>query len=263
MPSPLEILLDPISLAVLAIYAGLLFLERVIPARPLPESSAWGLRCLASFVTYFYLSTYLPLFWDASLAEHRLFDLRDLGVIGGASVALLVYQLGLYVWHRAMHRSTKLFHIFHQMHHSAERMDAAGAFYFSLTDMVGFTVLGSLSLALVVGVSAEASTVFLLTTTFLGIFQHINVRTPSWLGYIVQRPESHSVHHARGVHAHNYADLPIFDLLFGTFRNPTEFVSETGFYDGASERVGDMLLFRDVSRPHESRDSTTAASVPV
>ena len=37
-----------------------------------------------------------------------------------------------------------------------------------------------------------------------------NVRTPQWLGYLVQRPESHSVHHQRGVHAYNYSDLPLF-----------------------------------------------------
>jgi sterol desaturase/sphingolipid hydroxylase (fatty acid hydroxylase superfamily) len=63
----------------------------------------------------------------------------------------------------------------------------------------------------------------------------------------VQRPESHSRHHARGVHAGNYSDLPLFDLLFGTFHNPRDFAAETGFYDGASSRVADMLRFRDVS----------------
>jgi hypothetical protein len=41
----------------------------------------------------------------------------------------------------------------------------------------------------------------------------------------------------------------VFDMLFGTFRNPADFEMETGFYQGASARVADMLLFRDVSRP--------------
>jgi hypothetical protein len=39
----------------------------------------------------------------------------------------------------------------------------------------------------------------------------------------------------------------LFDILFGTFRNPKKFEHETGFYEGASGRVGDMLLFKDVS----------------
>ena len=70
-----------------------------------------------------------------------------------------------------------------------------------------------------------------------------------WLGYIVQRPESHSIHHGRGVHAFNYSNFPVFDMLFGTFRNAERFEPETGFYDGASTRIGEMLVFRDVSRP--------------
>src|SRR6185436_19364061 len=84
-------------------------------------------------------------------------------------------------------------------------------------------------------------------TTFLGVFQHINVRTPQWLGYFVQRPESHSLHHGRGIHQYNYSDLPLFDILFGTFRNPKEFVIENGFYDGASAKIGQLLLFKDVA----------------
>lgn len=63
----------------------------------------------------------------------------------------------------------------------------------------------------------------------------------------MQRPESHSRHHARGVHTGNFADLPVFDLLFGTFDNPRDFAPHTGFWHGASARVIDMLRFRDIS----------------
>ena len=84
---------------------------------------------------------------------------------------------------------------------------------------------------------------------FCACFQHANIRTPRWLGYIVQRPESHSVHHGRGVHAYNYTDLPIFDLLFGTFKNPEHHEVEAGFYDGASRRLGQLLLGVDVNSP--------------
>src|SRR5688572_6224681 len=87
--------------------------------------------------------------------------------------------------------------------------------------------------------------------TFCAVLQHADIRTPRWLGYLVQRPESHAIHHARGVHAHNYADLPLWDIVFGTFRNPRAGSRpEQGFYDGASARLRDMLLFRDVSHPH-------------
>ena len=114
--------------------------------------------------------------------------------------------------------------------------------------MAAFTFLASLCLVLVVGVTPEAATIILLATTFMGIFQHANIRTPHWLGYVIQRPESHTVHHGRGIHAYNYSDLPLFDIVFDTFRNPVTYENRTGFYPGASARVADMLLFKDINK---------------
>jgi sterol desaturase/sphingolipid hydroxylase (fatty acid hydroxylase superfamily) len=133
------------------------------------------------------------------------------------------------------------------MHHSAERVDTYGAFFFSPMDMIGFTFLTSLALVVVGGFTVQASIYAIYGATFLAVIQHANIRTPVWMGYIFQRPESHSVHHATGIHAHNYSDLPLFDLIFGTFHNPKDFATETGFYPGASSRIGDMLLFRDIN----------------
>ena len=249
MPNPIDLLLDTISLSLFALYGGLILWEALAPARPLPAVPGWKLRGLAAFALFFFVSSYLPLLWSEQLARFQLFDLTGQGTWGGALAGLLVYEAGVYVWHRSMHASDVLWRAFHQMHHSAERLDAYGAFWFSPLDMLGWTVLGSLALTLVVGITPEAATVVLLATNFMSVFQHANVRTPRWLGYFVQRPESHSRHHGRGVHAGNYADLPLFDLLFGTFHNPKEFVAESGFYPGASSRVAAMLAFRDVSTP--------------
>ena len=249
MPSPLDLLLDPIAWIVFAVYAGLILWEAIAPARRLPAVSGWRTRGLLAFAAYFFLSSYLPILWTEHLQRFQLFDLTSLGTWGGALVGLLVYELGTYVWHRGMHGSTLLWRALHQMHHSAERLDTFSAFWFSPLDMIGWTALFSVCLTLGVGLSAEATTLVMLTATFLTIFQHSNIRTPRWLGYFIQRPESHSYHHGRGIHAHNYADLPIVDLLFGTLLNPRDFAKETGFHDGASARVAEMLAFRDVSEP--------------
>jgi sterol desaturase/sphingolipid hydroxylase (fatty acid hydroxylase superfamily) len=248
MPTPFEILADPITLGLFAAYAGLMLWEAVLPARRLPQVPGWKLRTGISFVAYFLLSSYLPLLWDERLAAFRLFDLSALGSIGGALAGLLVYETGAYGWHRAMHASDLLWRVFHQMHHSAERLDTWSTFWFSPADMVGWTLLGSLSLVLVVGITPEAATAALLTISFLAMFQHANVRTPRWLGLIVQRPEQHRVHHGRGIHGYNYSDLPLIDALFGTLRNPTDFDAPSGFWQGASSRVKDMLSGRDLSR---------------
>ena len=251
MPTPLEILMDPISLIVIAMYATLFIWESLFPGRKLPRVKHWVWKGLGAFAFYFYLSSYLPLLWDNYLAQYQFFDLTSLGTAGGAAVGVLLYELGTYVWHRAMHKNDRLWRTVHQMHHSSERLDIPSAFYFSPLDMLGWTVLGSLCFALMVGLSAQATTVVLLSLNFMGIFQHANIKTPQWLGYIVQRPESHTVHHARGIHAYNYSDLPLFDILFGTFKNPKDFDHETGFYQGASGKVADMLRFKDLNESQE------------
>ena len=249
MPTPIEILLDPISLVILAMYAALMIWEAMFPGRELPKIKYWKIRGLSVFAFYFYLASYLPLIWDEYLASFQLFDLTDLGTFGGAAVGILLYELGVYVWHRTMHNNDFLWKSFHQMHHSAERIDTYGAFYFSPLDMIGWTFLGSLCFALVIGLSPQATTVTLLVLNFLGMFQHTNIKTPRWLGYFIQRPESHTIHHAKGIHGFNYSDLPIFDMLFGTFKNPSKYEHETGFYNGASARIVDMLMFKKVDKP--------------
>ncbi len=43
--------------------------------------------------------------------------------------------------------------------------------------MVGWTVLASVCFSLIAGLTPQAITVMLLTTTFLGMFQHANIKT--------------------------------------------------------------------------------------
>lgn len=245
LPTPYQLLIDPASIIVISIFLALVLSEEVFPGRPLPKIKYWKIKGVLSFLGYFFLSSYLPLLWNETLSRYQLFDMSSLGDAGGAIAALLIYEFGVYVWHRSMHSSNLLWRIFHQMHHSAERVDTNGAFLFSPMDMLGFTFLTSLALVVVGGFTVQATLYAIYGATFLAVIQHANIKTPRWMGYISQRPESHSVHHEKGVHAYNYSDLPLFDILFGTFRNPRDFASETGFYTGASERIGEMLLFKD------------------
>lgn len=179
----------------------------------------------------------------------HLFNGASLGVFGGAVVGVLVYEFFHYWYHRTAHRSNLVWRLGHQMHHSAESLDAWGAYYLHPLDAAIFVSISSLVLYPLLGLSPAAGAWAAAVLTFLSVFQHASVRTPEWLGYFVQRPESHAIHHARGVHAFNYADLPIWDIVFGTFRNPGEgFVTPAqGFYEGASWKILAMLAFRDVA----------------
>ncbi len=241
--------MDPVLIGIILLFMGFMAWDTLRPARSYPKVEGWVFKGVVAFVVYAALSTALPFVWDGWLGEHRLVDATSLGTFGGAAVGFLAVEVFMYAWHRLLHGNDWLWRWFHQMHHSAERVDVAGTFYFSPLDMAGWTLLGSLALVWAVGVTPEAAVLTNVVVTFLAMFTHANIRTPRWLGYFISRPEMHAVHHERGAHSGNYCDLPIIDMAFGTYKNPETFEGVGGFYDGASARVADMLLGRDVSSP--------------
>ena len=154
----------------------------------------------AAMASYFAIAFGGPMTWDALFARHTLFDASALPLWAQIAGGFLVYEAGLYAWHRTMHSVEPLWRHLHQAHHSAERLDVWGALWFHPLDVAGFSLVGSLALVGLFGVGLEAAITVSLLTMFCGLFQHTNIRTPRWLGLFIQRPESHAVHHARGVH---------------------------------------------------------------
>jgi sterol desaturase/sphingolipid hydroxylase (fatty acid hydroxylase superfamily) len=242
-------LLTVVTWATLAMLPAFLVLDLVYRARGFRTDSYWRLRALIVTAVAFGVSIIIPMGWAALLGEWTLFNLSRLGIVAGAVAGIVIYEFCHYWYHRTVHRNDRLWRWLHQMHHSAESLDAFGANYISPLDAAMFVSMATLVFGPVLGLSGESAAIGGLFLTFCAVFQHANIRTPRWLGYIVQRPESHGVHHERGVHAWNYSDLPLWDIAFGTFRNPARWEGELGFYDGASRRIGDMLLARDVSEP--------------
>lgn len=216
--------------------------DTIVRARAFPSVRLWRAMGVVSAILYFTIATLAPYLWDEWLGAHRLADLTALPLWAQIAIGFVLLEFGIYAWHRTMH-NTPVWRV-HQLHHSAERVDIWGAFWFHPLDMAGWAFLGSLCLVWIVGVSADAALVISLISTFASMFQHTNIRTPHWLGYIVTRPESHSVHHQRGVHAYNYGDVPWFDMVFGTFRNPRAFEEPVGFHEGASKQLAPMLAGR-------------------
>ena len=225
----------------IAMFAAFAAADALVGARRYPTVGWWRTRGIVSMIVYFAAATYCPLLWDETLGRYQLVDGSALPFWAQVAAGFLLIEGMIYAWHRTMHRVPQIWRWFHQMHHSPERMDIWGAFYFHPFDSIGWALLGSLALVLGIGLTAEAAIVVNVAATFLAMFQHLNIRTPRWLGYIVQRPESHSIHHQRGVHAGNYGDLPLYDLLFGTFRNPAEPATEAGFFEGSTDRTGALL----------------------
>lgn len=172
-------------------------------------------------------------------------DVLPAPLVGLAS--FLITSFVFYWWHRATHYSDWLWRVFHQLHHSARRVEALTAFYAHPLDTAAAIGISGAVSYLLLGAGPLAAAIALLLTGLFDLFLHSDVSTPRWLGYIIQRPEMHTVHHKLGHHAQNYG-LPIWDMLFGTWANPRERARELGFDGDKSDRITDMLLLRDVHR---------------
>lgn len=226
-----------------------LLLDLVVRARRYATPRGWRLRALLLSAGAFWLSLRVGEAWVALWPGATLLDLSGWGMLGGALVGILVYELVHYGYHRLAHEWTWLWRHSHQMHHAAESLDAFGANLLHPIDVLAFTSLSVIVAYPLLGLSAEAGALLAAFLAFNAAFQHANVRTPRWLGWLIQRPEAHAVHHARGVHRFNYSDLPLWDWLFGTLRNPARFDGPVGFWTGASTRTLALLLGRDLTRP--------------
>jgi sterol desaturase/sphingolipid hydroxylase (fatty acid hydroxylase superfamily) len=240
---------DLLGLAIFGSYALMMTLEAFFPARPYPKRRLWRLQGFFFLVAMAVIATFTPLALPAEwLAAHRVVDGTALGTAGGTIVGYAAVSLASYGWHRASHRFGFLWRTFHQLHHAPQRMDMGGAAIFHPIEIVVFVALSTVVTTLVLGLTPEAAALTGFVAQFYSFFQHMNVKTPRVLGYLIQRPEAHFVHHAREVHAYNYGDLPIWDVLFGTFKNPAAYgPGDVGFEAPHDRRYGAMLGFRDVS----------------
>ena len=173
--------------------------------------------------------------------------LSHLGVATGALAGVLVYEGLGYFYHRSMHASDLLWRGLHQMHHSAERIDTWSAFWFHPFDMIGWTAMSSLALTLIVGLSPPRRRLRCSSSRCCRSSSTPTCAPRAGLATSSSVPKAIPGTDARGRHRNNYADVPLFDILFGTFDNPRDFAPATGFYDGASSRMAEMLLLREVS----------------
>ncbi|MEJ6023832.1 sterol desaturase family protein [Ramlibacter sp. PS4R-6] len=230
-------------------YPVFLLLERFAAARWQPRVKLWKTTGLVFVALYAGVGVGLPLLMPASWFEHSLLPGAALGVAGGALVGFLVLTLVNYAWHRSVHRVPLLWRMFHQMHHSAQRLDVSGAFVFHPSEMAAYTVIAVVVTGPVLGLDPVAAAIVGFIGNFNAVFQHADIRTPAWIGWFVQRPEAHSVHHAYDVHAFNYSDFPLWDRLFGTYRAAGHFKPRVGFDDQRSGRWVDMAIARDVHAP--------------
>ena len=230
------------------LFVGIFCREVIAPASRNTCDRRWLVLSLGLAVATLTVTLGIGYLFGAQIRRHALIpyatQLPDVAV---GLLSFLLTSFVFYWWHRLTHRSDLLWRLFHQLHHSARRVEALTAFYAHPLDTAAAVLISAFSSYIVFGASPVAAAVALLLTGAFDLFVHSDVATPRWLGYLVQRPEMHTVHHQLGHHAQNYG-LPIWDLLFGTWSNPEVRAPHLGFDADKSARVTDMLLFRDVHK---------------
>jgi len=241
---------------VLAAAALMIIVERKSTGRNWPQVRGWWFRAILLNGFQVGAVWLAGAAWNSWMSRHRLWSADKLGTWGGAFVGYFVITFLYYWWHRWRHESQFLWRWVHQVHHSAQRIEVITSFYKHPFEILVNSVLSSAILYLGVGLAPRAASLAVLLTGIAELFYHWNVPTPHWLGYIIQRPESHCVHHQEGLHSYNYADLPLWDLLFGTFRNPKDWQATCGF-GPLENRLAEMLVGVDVNKsapgPGETR----------
>jgi sterol desaturase/sphingolipid hydroxylase (fatty acid hydroxylase superfamily) len=239
---------DLIGLLVPLTYVAMLAVEWRWPARKFPPRRGWRWLGIGFLLLIGTVGTVVPLLLPLDwMAARRWLDGSVLGVAGGTLAGWLVLSFANFAWHRASHAFSPLWRFGHQMHHSPQRVDISGSTLFHPAEMVVQTLLQLFVTIIVLGLQPLAAALVGYLVALHGMFQHWNVRTPPWLGYIIQRPEAHCVHHRQGVHAFNYSDFPLWDIVFRSWRNPRQFNGDCGFESPADRRLPSMLAWRDVN----------------
>ena len=233
---------------IISVFAFCFVLERVFPGWPLPQVRTWPLRVLLVNGVQLGIILLAGFTWERWLSSASVFRLSEhLTPALGGLFAYFIATFVFYWWHRWRHEYHFLWLGFHQIHHSPQRLEVITSFYKHPGEMIVNSIIGSLLVYTFLGLSLEAGAIYTLCTALGEFFYHTNVRTPRWIGFFFQRPEMHRIHHQHNRHKNNYGDITWWDMLFGTYENPSEWVHTCGFDDAKEQQLLPMLAFKDVN----------------
>ena len=243
-------------LVVLAFGLAMLGVERASPGRSFERVAGWYPRAVLLSVVQAAVAYVATATWDLRFPQFALWHAGGFGLLPDALLGYFVLTFVYYWWHRARHEVPILWQLLHQVHHSPCSIEVMTSFYKHPVETLLNGMLSSTILYLLLGLDAPSATMAVLLSGVAELFYHWNVKTPHWLGYVFQRPESHCVHHQRGRHRNNFSDLPLWDILFGTFENPRTPPPACGFGPVGERQLAPMLMGRKVLAEHAPAAAT-------
>jgi sterol desaturase/sphingolipid hydroxylase (fatty acid hydroxylase superfamily) len=236
-----------VGLALPLMFVLMMALEPVIgTGRSMPNVRGWRWIGIAALVVTLACNAGFPLLLLPLMPKFAILNLSSWGL--WAAIPVVIATTFLTYWsHRIQHRFDVLWRLGHQLHHGVARVDIASAMIFHPVD-VAVQVTMTLLAGSLLGATPEAAAIAGALGFFLALFQHWNIATPRWVGFIIQRPEAHMLHHERDVHARNFGDMPVWDMIFGTYANPVRADVAVGFAPEAMRRWPAMIACVDVNK---------------
>ncbi len=230
------------NIIIVLIVAGVfLIAERLWPHVELEKVQHWYTRAFAFNAAQAAIAVSTTYLWDVWFARFPLLMLDAWPLAYQVLFGYVTITFIYYWWHRARHSNSILWRYLHQVHHSPARIEVITSFYKNPLEILLNGILSSAILYVLLGLSVLAVGLTILATALAEFVYHMNVRTPRVMGLFFQRPEMHRIHHQRGLHHYNYSDLPLWDMLFGTYRNPAILDNQTGFPNDNENKVGALL----------------------
>ena len=153
-------------------------------------------------------------------------DFSGFGILGGATspvkavLAFVLFDFALYVWHRALHRYSRLWY-FHQIHHSDIAINATTAVRLHIAEVIG-TLAVKIIFVIIIGVQVELILAYEFIIAVASVFDHTNIsfRGENTWAKIFIVPYLHRTHHSviRSENDMNFGQVfSLWDRLFGTF----------------------------------------------
>jgi len=233
----------------------LMILERMFPDQELKYVPGWWKWVLLINIFQLFAVILAAFTWEDWLLNTSYFTsktgfhLRDhVTPFWGGVIAYVFQQWLFYYWHKGRHELYICWILFHQFHHSPSRIETITSFYKHPLEIIIDSQIMAILLYSVLGLTNESSIWLSIFCAIGEYIYHMNIKTPWIMGFFFQRPEMHRLHH-RHMHRRfcpNYVDLPIFDMLGGTFENPVTVNDPTGFTPDREIKRIEMLLFKDV-----------------
>jgi sterol desaturase/sphingolipid hydroxylase (fatty acid hydroxylase superfamily) len=135
--------------------------ERLFPGWPLPKIKTWPIRVILVNLVQLSVILLAGVSWEKWLSSKSLFHLGSYASpTTGGLIAYFIATFVFYWWHRWRHRIDALWLMFHQVHHSPQRIEVITSFYKHPLEMVVNSLIGSVLVYSCLGLSLRGCNLY-------------------------------------------------------------------------------------------------------